>query len=162
MAAGYKFRGTHGRGARFPSVKSEAEITDPIVCVPAVEIGEEDIRLAASVRCAALTGGIHQPLPMPKVLAVRLSLSTVARCSRLASLGHLAFDQCRQVTQRTVRCFPPVTLTWSFAGDLAQHSPQCGGFDLESQGDVSNSENPIGFSFGGDFFLSNSSDGGKP
>lgn len=42
-----------GADVRVRSAKSGAGITNPIVCVPAVGIGEEDIRLAASVRFAA-------------------------------------------------------------------------------------------------------------
>jgi hypothetical protein len=42
-----------GPDAPVQSAKSGAEIINPIVCVPAVEIGEVDIKLAASVRCAA-------------------------------------------------------------------------------------------------------------
>jgi hypothetical protein len=61
-----------GLDARVQSVKSGAEIINPIACVPAVEIGEEDIRLAASVRCAARPG-----VPMSQIADAR-SVGSVA------------------------------------------------------------------------------------
>jgi len=51
-----------GADARAQSVRSGAEITNSIACVPAVEIGEEGIKPVASVRPAAARAVRTRPI----------------------------------------------------------------------------------------------------